>query len=973
MKKVKIGLLSMLLSIGTVTEAQHATELAMPPLFVPPSPTASSLALFADYPVSHYTGIPDISIPIYEISIDNFKMPITLKYHSSGIRISQEASWVGLGWALDVGGSISRTVKAFDDFAKYPYGSVGNFKKGYYYSPNSYYHMDYYQEPLPFKLEAENEPDIFYFSLPFASGKFLIDKSDGPILFDKSSGIKIEVNENTNPAENYFTITATDGTKYIFDKKEVSETASAGGKLRYGEYNGMSNGTDFSEYRTYVSTWLLSKIVLVNKKEILFSYTYERYKSPGQESCLKYNNLGYMGNPCTIPLPGVYYFSSKQTVEGFRLTQISWDNGHIDFSASERDDMKDESAKKLDEIKIYNNIGTFFKKYTFDYDYFDHPQNPGGNKDYIYKRLKLSQLYESDAGSYTFSYHAGNLPAKNDINSDYWGFYNGQNYGDDYYTRAYRGTQLYQGALKESNYTYMLMGSLKKIVFPTGGYAEFDYEMNTFDYTGLKYVLGDTHASGAKKEGGGLRILQIKTGSDNTATKYRKFKYFGGKVIKPLCLTYEKEFDDYCDDNCSGWATYFVQTSASMTPLTAFNKGNIVGYNRVEESLTEGNKTSYTNYFFHNYIEDDEEEGNAVLPYVSRTINYYNGLPTSVSYGYTDLNTNTNYVTKTISYEYEGTTIKTINAFYVQLNAEYRAYIFGWGKPVCAFYDSRPFYYDYNFMWVRKISETTRTAKETNGVSSLTGSNSIEEITLYQDYDTLNVRPKTIWKENRLKVFYPQDFTDNISQGMVAKHMIETPVETITINQGKVISGEKITYKYESVPGMYVPETAYILKFPAGVTMTESNYRDYFVPKLYYDAYNSKGKVLQLRTDKETTVYLWSYKNQYPIAEIKNATYAQVKNAITGGEYFITQLADKAEPSSADYTTINNIHTALPNTLITVYTYKPLVGMLKATDPRGITTYYDYDSDGRLKETYIKENGTGAKKILQQYDYHYKH
>lgn len=74
------------------------------PSYIPSSPTVSSLTTYADYPVSHYTGVPDISIPLYEINIDNYKLPISLSYHASGIRVNQEASWVGLGWALNAGG-----------------------------------------------------------------------------------------------------------------------------------------------------------------------------------------------------------------------------------------------------------------------------------------------------------------------------------------------------------------------------------------------------------------------------------------------------------------------------------------------------------------------------------------------------------------------------------------------------------------------------------------------------------------------------------------------------------------------------------------------------------------------------------------------------------------------------------------------------------------------------------------------------
>jgi YD repeat-containing protein len=44
--------------------------------------------------------------------------------------------------------------------------------------------------------------------------------------------------------------------------------------------------------------------------------------------------------------------------------------------------------------------------------------------------------------------------------------------------------------------------------------------------------------------------------------------------------------------------------------------------------------------------------------------------------------------------------------------------------------------------------------------------------------------------------------------------------------------------------------------------------------------------------------------------------------------------------------------------------------MLEAINPLGITTYYDYDAFGRLKEAYIIEDN--IKKVVQKYDYHYR-
>lgn len=80
-----------------------------------PSPEAYAMAQYAEIPVSLYTGVPSISIPVYTIQVGDYKLPISLNYHASGIKIAQEATRVGLGWSLSAGGSISRAIRGGDD------------------------------------------------------------------------------------------------------------------------------------------------------------------------------------------------------------------------------------------------------------------------------------------------------------------------------------------------------------------------------------------------------------------------------------------------------------------------------------------------------------------------------------------------------------------------------------------------------------------------------------------------------------------------------------------------------------------------------------------------------------------------------------------------------------------------------------------------------------------------------------------
>ncbi len=91
----------------------------------PVSPTAFQFLKYTEMPVSEYTGIPNISIPFYQINVDEVAIPVQLTYHAQGIRVSQEASWVGLGWDLQMG-SIVQEINDKDDYGTY-YG--GNYIK----------------------------------------------------------------------------------------------------------------------------------------------------------------------------------------------------------------------------------------------------------------------------------------------------------------------------------------------------------------------------------------------------------------------------------------------------------------------------------------------------------------------------------------------------------------------------------------------------------------------------------------------------------------------------------------------------------------------------------------------------------------------------------------------------------------------------------------------------------------------------
>ncbi|MBE7440865.1 MAG: hypothetical protein HS119_00215 [Flavobacteriales bacterium] len=79
--------------------------------------------------VNPFTGDFSYSIPLIGVTGPNGEsFPLNLNY-AGGIKVDQQASWVGLGWDLNIG-EISRQVNGLPD----DFNNVRNFKDTYYSS-----------------------------------------------------------------------------------------------------------------------------------------------------------------------------------------------------------------------------------------------------------------------------------------------------------------------------------------------------------------------------------------------------------------------------------------------------------------------------------------------------------------------------------------------------------------------------------------------------------------------------------------------------------------------------------------------------------------------------------------------------------------------------------------------------------------------------------------------------------------------
>ena len=88
------------------------------------TPEASAFKKYGEESVNEYTGTADISVPLYTIKCKDIEIPLALRYDASGIKVEQEASWVGLGWNLMVGGCINYVCAGGHDMFAAP--AIGN-------------------------------------------------------------------------------------------------------------------------------------------------------------------------------------------------------------------------------------------------------------------------------------------------------------------------------------------------------------------------------------------------------------------------------------------------------------------------------------------------------------------------------------------------------------------------------------------------------------------------------------------------------------------------------------------------------------------------------------------------------------------------------------------------------------------------------------------------------------------------------
>lgn len=469
--------------------------------------------------------------------------------------------------------------------------------------------------------------------------------------------------------------------------------------------------------------------------------------------------------------------------------------------------------------------------------------------------------------------------------------------------------------------------------------------------------------------GGGIRIKEIINYDNDKIISKKTYHYEGndgkssGKLIYPLHFN-ETFSVTIKEQNETGSHSSFTEYNPLINSRTSLNLnensphaiGAVVGYSRVEIRAVDSSTNAINGKIIKEYINIPTKPFYPDFFYPSDLSRHYmsgkmnseiilNNKNDTVSvnkYNYDIYNYRFDYINFNIKDNYIGPTNICGGSEWVPMINAY-AYLT-------------------RFRIIAYPTTSYNIALKSENKILYSGVNKTSRITSYE-YDTLNYKIKKkiefIGNKNLITTLkYPHDFRNkSIYNTMLNINMISQVVEESTYIGATLIFNKKTDY---GLFGNIIAPKEILIK----------NSKQDEESRIQFVDYTNYGKPKYITKDEiSKVIYLWGYNYQYPIAEIKNATYTEIIAIVS--EATLNSIAAKAQPDDSDWSLLqglsNNIN--LKNTHITLYKYKPFVGIYEMINPTGISTFYIYDSFNRLIEVY--ESQGNVKKTINTYYYNY--
>lgn len=542
MKRILISIFLLLLIYSSNIYSQYDPK----PKTTKPSPDALSIGKFGEVPVDLFTGRVNINIPIYVLKEYDIEVPISISYHGGGIKVNEEAEPVGLGWTLNVGGVISRTMCGMPDELN------SNQAVGYDYMNNEISGHETYNNRKEFVDVIKNRildynpiekyrfnpnnsdcflgylsgiygsqydeghfdtaQDTYTFNFMGISGVFVFDKMKNCII-QSNDGVSINYNKNNGCFE------AIDANGYTY-KFESLEFQTYRYRANYSWT--VQAWHELPEYTfKYPASWWLSSITSPTGETAIFNYSKKE-----NVTCLDLDNSHgivyqekeifsyYQENNSETPV--IVYEDSIKTITAFynpvygktfqtikvqKYISPLYNNQILDkltLTSIETKNCKvNLEYDNTNCLPIFKQASVLFNKYQDIIDRKVELYQTNFITTENTTRLRLDSIRElggdsTIARSYKFSYldkdnYNNNIvPPKSSIQRDHWGFW-APNGGKFPSPVNYFGSFNYVNGnvYKTADELGAKSAMLSSITYPTGGRVELKWEPNTFSSLGL--------------------------------------------------------------------------------------------------------------------------------------------------------------------------------------------------------------------------------------------------------------------------------------------------------------------------------------------------------------------------------------------------------------------------------------------------------------------------------------------------------
>ncbi|WP_109829871.1 hypothetical protein [Reichenbachiella versicolor] len=546
---------------------------------IPPSFDAAAIIKYCDHPTGIKYGIPKIQFPMRTLIDQDLYVPIKLNYHPLGIKVEEEATWVGLGWYLQAGGMITRIVRGENDFALCDFPDE-NKSKGYPFehikpcfddceeNENDEFHKSVCAG------EIDSDPDIFFFDILGTKGKFLLTPDHKP----DAEYVEIEIVSPKKMTGKYFLKSNSwefvDSRGYKYEFKTRSTTYNLNNYFDY-KFQSHKIHFDFQEIHA-TNAWYLDKVTSPKGANAYFEYDDMGYKSDGAFQKMNINDADvwdvHYSSYCFPENIENVQITGQSNYQDVYLKSITLGGFRAEFTISEqkhshpKEEIQSNDSKrhfsdigdglgrqKLDKISITRD-GKEIQTADFKYSYFWN----GDGKDLpmLYSRLKLDGL-SITTGSKTRTMDFGyqekfGLASKESHARDLWGFYNGEEdlYNitpSDYFNYSQPEKMLQEeGRSKHYSLDHIMEGVLNKVSYAGGKEVSYLYDHQEFFHideeisSHFEKNMAESNLDHALNPFlfGGLRIKEIQEKYPDE-TIYKEFDYtMDGREDGKLIITH---------------------------------------------------------------------------------------------------------------------------------------------------------------------------------------------------------------------------------------------------------------------------------------------------------------------------------------------------------------------------------------------------------------------------------------------------